>query len=107
MPPPSHHLELEESVDASGRPVIAAAGDIDLETAPLLRDQIEAAAAAGLDVVLDLREVGFMDSPGLGTLIYCFQRQEERGARLVVRAPQGHVRELFDLVALSHLLSDE
>lgn len=106
MSHPSHHIELAESVDAAGRPVIAVAGDIDLETAPTLRERIEAVAARGGDVVIDLREVGFMDSPGLGTLIYCFQLQEDRGARLVVRAAQGHVRELFEVVALSHLLDD-
>jgi anti-anti-sigma factor len=101
-----HTLELEEATDPEGRVLLTAAGDVDLETAPGLRDRIEAAGAAGLDVVLDLREVRFMDSPGLGTLIYCYQRQAERGSRLLVRSPQGHVRELFDVVGLAHLLAE-
>lgn len=107
MPVPPHHLDLTEQTDDAGRTVIYAHGDIDLRTAPEFRRHIEDAAAEGRDVVVDLSEVRFMDSPGLGTLIYCYQRQEEAGAQLLVRAPQGHVRELFELVALTHLIVDE
>jgi anti-sigma B factor antagonist len=106
MPPRKHTLELEEATDADGRPLLIAAGDVDLETAPKLRNLIEAAGEDGGDVVLDLRDVRFMDSPGLGTLIYCYQRQADHGGRLVVRRPQGHVRELFEIVGLAHILSD-
>lgn len=102
----NHNLQLEEATDTDGRLLLIAAGDIDLETAPKLRDLIEGVAEAGREVVLDLRDVGFMDSPGLGTVIYCYQRQTERGGSLVVRGPQGHVRELFDVVGLAHILSD-
>jgi anti-sigma B factor antagonist len=107
MPLPPHHLDLTEETDAVGRTVIHASGDIDLRTAPDLRRHIVEAAADGRDVVLDLTDVRFMDSPGLGTLIYCYQRQEDAGAQLLVRSPQGHVRELFEVVALTHLIAED
>lgn len=107
MPVPPHQLDLHDETDPTGRSVIYASGDIDLQTAPILRRRIEDASGGGHDVVIDLRGVRFMDSPGLGTLIYCYQRQEQVGRRLVVRSPQGHVRELLELVALTHLISDE
>jgi anti-sigma B factor antagonist len=107
MSVPPHHLDLHQETDPSGRAVIFAHGDIDLKTAPTLRLRIEAASTGGQDVVVDLGDVRFVDSPGLGTLIYCHQRQEETGAHLVVRSPQGQVRELFELMALTHLISDE
>ena len=83
-------------------------GDVDLQTANQLRDRVDAAADEGAStVVIDLRDVEFMDSPGLGTIIYCHQRLAERQATLVLRAPQGHVRELFDIVQLGSMVAIE
>ena len=62
-----------------------AVGDIDLQTAPELRRHIERAAEPGEDLVIDLRQVTFIDSPGLGTLIHCDRVRRERGGRLVLK----------------------
>jgi anti-sigma B factor antagonist len=105
---PLHHLEIQGPIDDDGdRVVLILSGDIDLQTAPDLRDQIKAAAAPGAPVVIDLRDVRFVDSPGLGTLIYCGRALEATGSKLVLRAPQGHVRDLFDLVSLHALFTIE
>jgi anti-sigma B factor antagonist len=104
---PQHHLEIQGPIDDAGRTVLVLAGDVDLATSPELRERIEEAGVGGGTVVIDLREVRFMDSPGLGTLIYCRQALERYGATLVVRSPQGHVRELFDVVQLASVLSIE
>ncbi len=100
MPRPSHHLDIRSTSDDAGRRVLVLDGEVDLKTCGALRDEIAAAAEVSSTVVLDLRDVTFMDSPGLGTLIYCHQRLAEDRATLVVRAPQGDVLELFDMVRL-------
>ena len=69
--PPSHQIAIDVATDEQGRKVLVASGDIDLQTAPVLRRHIERAAEPGEDLVIDLRQVTFMDSPGLGTLIHC------------------------------------
>jgi anti-sigma B factor antagonist len=104
---PQHHLEIHGPIDDVGRKVLVLSGDVDLATAPVLRDRIEEAAEDGATVVIDLRDVRFMDSPGLGTLIYCRQLLEQRGSALVARSPQGHVRELFDVVQLDSVFPIE
>jgi anti-anti-sigma factor len=48
-----------------GALVIAPRGEIDLATVDLVREAVERDRDAGEDLVLDLREVGFMDTSGL------------------------------------------
>jgi anti-sigma B factor antagonist len=107
MPRPSHHLDIQTSTDVTGRPVLVLRGDVDLQTADRLRDAVDDAAADATTVIIDLRDVRFMDSPGLGTLIFCHQRLAADDVSLIVRSPQGHVRELFELVQLDTLVSIE
>lgn len=49
------------------------------------------------DVDLDLREVTFMDSSGLGTLIVIHQLLEAEGRRLVIVERSPIVQRLFEL----------
>jgi anti-sigma B factor antagonist len=101
-----HEIDLRSEVGEDGEAVIIVAGDVDLRTAPVLRDLIEEMGATSSTVVLDLGDVRYMDSPGLGTLIYCHRQLDEAGHRLTVRRAQGHVRELMALTHADHLLED-
>jgi anti-anti-sigma factor len=103
----SHRLDIRATSDGAGRRVLVLDGDIDLTTCGALRDEITAAAEEAPTVVLDLRDVTFMDSPGLGTLIYCHHLLADDRTTLIVRAPRGHVQELFDLVQLETMIPVE
>ena len=53
-----------------GIAVIAFAGEVDVYTAPVLRDAISKVLAAGdKAMVVDMSEVSFLDSTGLGVLV--------------------------------------
>jgi len=106
--PTSHHLlRIDLATDDQGRKVLVASGDIDLQTAPLLRRHVERTAEPGETVVIDLRQVTYMDSPGLGTLVHCDRVQRERGGHLVMKDPSGPVRELFGVVGLADVIAIE
>ena len=76
--------------------VLVAAGDLDMETAPLLESIVsEQAVEAGL--VIDLSGVQFIDSSGLRGLLRI--RQRPGGLRLA--APSATVRRLLDLTDLT------
>lgn len=102
-----HHIDLDVETDEQGRTVLVARGDVDLQTAPTLRDRIEKLSSPGETLVIDLRHVTFMDSPGLGTLVYCDRLQRERGSRLVLRSPAGPVRELLEMVQIANVIEVE
>jgi anti-sigma B factor antagonist len=78
--------------------VIEIVGDLDLATAPQLRDVLRQAADQGaMEVVVDLDGVGFLDSSALGALIFMFKMLRDRGGRLSVAASRPAVRSVFAL----------
>jgi anti-anti-sigma factor len=105
--PTSHHIDIDSAIDDQGRKVLVARGDVDLQTAQVLRRHIDRAALPGEELVIDLRQVSFIDSPGLGTLIYCDRVRRERGGRLVLKDASGPVRDLFEMVRLANVIELE
>lgn len=84
---PSFELVVET---ADGRVVFTPRGELDLATAPELEEKILAALRdASQAVVLDLRELSFMDSTGVRTIVAAHQTAGETGCDLrVVRPPR-------------------
>ena len=88
---------------------VAASGELDLSTSGVLRAQLDELWASGwMDVVVDLREVTFMDSAGVHVLIDNHQRaarEQQRfsiidGADAVSRVLQlSGVREMFAFIS--------
>jgi anti-sigma B factor antagonist len=80
--------------------VVAPAGEIDLATVDVVEAEVEAALADAPALVLDLREVTFIDSAGLRLVL----ETSRKAARFsVVRGP-GEVQRVFDLVGLDQRL---
>src|SRR5262245_2987030 len=80
------------SVTASerdGRTVVVIRGELDLATAPELERVIGEHLDAGDDVVVDLRELAFMDSSGLRVLVAAHARTGGGEQQfLIVRPPE-------------------
>jgi anti-sigma B factor antagonist len=72
--------------------VLHASGEIDISTAPVLREHLDAVTSETPRVIVDLGGVTFLDSTGLGVLIATRKRREaelgDGGVDLVVNAPQ-------------------
>ena len=54
-------------------------------------------------IVLDLGQVTFLDSAGLGELIACRKRTVEKGGDIVLLRPTGKVRHLLDMLHLTQV----
>jgi anti-sigma B factor antagonist len=106
--PPRTHPHLNVAVDDSRERVeIRLAGDIDLATVPQLRQVLDAHARNGQTMVIDLRDVEFIDSMGLAALVRARHRALSRGARLVLVAPPESVYKVFRLTRLDELFDWE
>jgi anti-sigma B factor antagonist len=80
--------------------VVAPAGEIDLATVAVLEAEVGVALAEADHLVLDLREVTFIDSAGLRLVL----ESSRRAGRLsVVRGPR-EVQRVFGLVGLDERL---
>jgi len=94
----SSDLRLE-SIVVGDCAVVRAWGEIDLGTAPDLRDALN---RPGTDhMVIDLRGVAFLDSTGLGVLVGALKRLRRRGGSLKLITNPGRIRQLFELTKLT------
>lgn len=75
--------------DLDGVAVVHVGGDLDVYTAPRLKEALDDVMAAGGHLVLDLSEVHFIDSTALAVLVTAYQeaRGASAGFRLVVDDP--------------------
>ena len=97
-------LELEHtSVD--GETVITVRGEIDMATAPQVRDLLDELVAAGARrIVLDCRALEVLDSSGIGVLISARNRLGAEGT-IVLDSPPPHVRKVLEITGVSSHLS--
>jgi anti-sigma B factor antagonist len=82
-------------------------GELDLATAPQLEDRVLSALRdGGARVVLDLRELTFMDSTGVRTIVAAHQAAKDEGAELrVVRpAPESAVSRVIEISGIDEAL---
>ena len=85
--------------------LVAVRGEVDLATVDALRGELSSALGRSKKVVLDLREVSFMDTQGLAAVIEAEQVSAASGTPfVVVRAPET-VHRLFDMIGLSDRLT--
>jgi len=91
--------------ERDGWQVVGVTGELELATAPRLRQEIVSLAGSdGARVILDLTGVDFIDSVGLGVVVGALKRTRGRGGDLRVVAPQERVRSLFVLTRLDEII---
>jgi anti-sigma B factor antagonist len=85
--------------------VVEVKGEIDVCSAPHLRDRLLALLNRGADsLVVDLRGVTFIDSTGVGSLLRIYHRQSLLGGSVHFVADQPQVLKVLDLMQLSRRL---
>lgn len=95
---------LKLDVDVRGEEaVLTLIGELDFSTAPLLRDIVMALAGAPSGaprVIVDLTELQFVDSTGLGLLVEALARLREAGGDLRLRSVNGSPKRAVELTGL-------
>jgi anti-anti-sigma factor len=90
----------------SGRCTMVLSGELDVATAPLLRDRLaEVTDELETELVLDIGGLTFIDSTGLSLLVSEHKALKARGAELVVCSPTRMAQRLFEISGLDAVLS--
>jgi len=79
----------------SGCAVVRAGGEIDARTVHAFHEVVTEAGTLASDVVIDLDQVTFVDSSGLGALIAARNSARERGGSIALVSPPSVVRKLL------------
>jgi anti-sigma B factor antagonist len=86
--------------------VLAVTGELDLRTSPELEEHLNRAFVAGTElVILDLRQIEFMDSTGLRVLLGAHQRAHENGRRFALVRGADQVERVLTLTGVRDLLT--
>ena len=81
-------------------------GSLDLATAPSLRAALLEAANEGKhDIIVDLTELEFLDSTGLGALIGAHRRALENAGRVRLIVREGPIQRLLNITGLMRIFA--
>ena len=92
------------SRDIEGGRVFALMGELDISTTDGLVEQI--VGPAGSFVVIDLSELTFADSSGLGAILTARWKMIRDGGNLLLTRPHRNIQALLEMTGLDELLTD-
>ena len=96
-----NRVELTVTEHGDGAvPVMGVSGEVDVYAAPALREGLTELLQQGRSVVVDLSEVGFLDSTGLGALVAARTTASENGASLPLVCTHQRILKLFTITGL-------
>jgi anti-anti-sigma factor len=97
------HFRVE--VRSEGRDtVLALFGELDLASSPALEDELRRVGDAAM-VIVDVRELDFIDSTGLSVLVKAHQRAQEEGRGFGLVKGGGQVERMLGLTGLTDRLT--
>ena len=99
-------MDVEVVSQEAGTTVVAVSGEIDVFTAPQLREVLMGAIEQGCQrLVVDLEGVEFLDSTGLAVLVAGLKRVREAGGDLHLVCTRDHILRVLDLTGLDKVLA--
>ena len=88
--------------EVDGRAIVSVGGEIDVYTAPKLRDCItELVGAGSYNIVIDLEAVEFLDSTGLGVLVGGLKKVRAHDGSLDLVCTQERLLKIFRITGLA------
>jgi anti-anti-sigma factor len=100
-------LSIATRVD-EGVARVQLAGELDVNTAPLVADQLTRLVAEGVtSVVVDVANLTFVDSTGLRAILAGREKLQAEGASLVLEGASGVVERVLDMTGLRGLLASD
>ena len=98
-------LSINTSDDAAK---VLVEGEVDVSNADQLRSAVDAALAGSApEVTIDLAQVPYIDSTGIGVLVGAATRAQEAGVAFSVAHPQANVKRVLGLLGVERQLNVE
>jgi anti-sigma B factor antagonist len=95
-----------EVVDIAGWTVVSVFGEVDVATAPELKERLTGLVNDGrVKLVLDLSGVDFLDSTGLGMIVSALKRARTHNGDLRIVCTESRITRLFEITGLDKALT--
>jgi anti-sigma B factor antagonist len=95
-----------ETRQVNGHTVVAVGGEIDVYTAPKLRDKITELVNAGHhELIIDMEKVDFLDSTGLGVLVGGLKKIRAQDGSMSLICSQDRLLKIFRITGLAKVFT--
>ena len=102
----SPDLRLTVDADNPHYTILTVEGEIDVYTAPLLRQELIELADRGVArLVINLEPVEFLDSTGLGVLVAALNRFRRQDGEVEVICSQRRILRVFEITGLTKVFT--
>lgn len=92
-----------KNTEADGITITEVEGEINITTSPELKKSFESIRTN--KVVIDMKNVGYIDSSGLATLVELLKKLKQKGGNLSLSQVSEKVKSLFEITKLDRLFS--
>jgi anti-sigma B factor antagonist len=108
-PPAARPMTLQVSREPAGRVVLSLSGEIDVASSPEVQEagSIALATDGCRGLAIDMAEVTFLDSTGLGALVALRNLTLNQRIPFEIMNPSRRVRKLFDITGLANAFGIE
>ena len=98
---------MEHTMNTDGNhAVVSLSGKVYAHDAGIIRDELLKQIEKGIvEILIDLADVSYIDSTGLGVLVTVHKRTKEYGGQLVLTGITGMVAELLKRTRLDRVLT--
>lgn len=95
-------MQQQSTYSSNGDLILSLSGEMDAhgcnQIKPILEEIV--ATVQTKNVLLDLNDVDFIDSSGIGAIVYLFKRLKAQHQSLVIRGVHGQPKELMELLRI-------
>src|SRR5690606_24998258 len=82
------------------------AGEIDAYTAPKVKESLHPyAEKSGINIIVDLKDVSYMDSTGLGVFVGLFKTLRANDGNLMLTGLSDRLQRLFEITGLADVMN--
>ncbi|OUR92733.1 hypothetical protein A9Q81_15530 [Gammaproteobacteria bacterium 42_54_T18] len=93
-------MQQQSTFSANGDLILSLSGEMDAYGCSQIKPTLEeiVSSVQNNNVLLDLNNVEFIDSSGIGAIVYLFKRLKAQQQTLVIRGVHGQPKELMELL---------
>ena len=90
---------MDIQVESQGdRRIVHIKGKVTFEYCPVLQNRLDSVVDQGVrEVVIDFKEVPFIDSSGVGEVLRLFKRMKDASGEVTLLNPNQKLRDLFSM----------
>lgn len=82
-------------------------GDLDIDGTEVVEEELLPSLEEFSSVNLNLKDVPFVDSSGMGLLLHLVKTMKEKGIKVVISNVREEVMEVFELLQIPEIIGEE